>query len=357
MKTATVAPVERKEGAFLECKASGEFVVRIATKRDASGQLVIDLDGDVYADGAVGEQPIVIGCWNHGNGCPGPAGTGETFETRADIRAAGRLLMETEHGRDEYARWQALGAQARFSYVYRVLDADFIEVRGQRVRRLKAIEVISVDLVATPAGVGTGIVSLKCEGCGGEAKEACTCGALTADERAKLTAIKVSLDLRRQRERFEGLQQAERLRAERRRYEAIKASLRHHYAEAEYVAPVTKHAARWAAMRVAEEHALEPVSVRFFRPALTGEKAAFSMDRPVWGKADMAAREVWIMADLHPWDAAATAAHEMGHFARPYRGEAGAVEIAAGFMAKLSGEADLMRSVWQWVSRGCPGVR
>lgn len=150
----------------LKTDASGEFEVVFATKRDARGELAIDLDGDVYADGAIGRQPITIGCWNHGS-CQGPAGIGSTFETERDIRAKGRLLMETQHGRDEFARWQALGERAEFSYIFQVRDSDYLTVGGRRVRRLKALSVISVDLVARgAAGPGrTSIVSLKSGDC------------------------------------------------------------------------------------------------------------------------------------------------------------------------------------------------
>lgn len=164
------APATETKTARLDLKAgpSGEFTVRFATKRDAAGELVIDHDGDVYADGAIGEQPIHVGCWNHGS-CSGPAGTGRTFETRSDIRAAGQLLMNTQAGREEHARWTALGAAAEFSYQYRVKDFDRITVRGRPVRRLKSLEVISVDLVARGAGINTGIVALKSAcGCPGD---------------------------------------------------------------------------------------------------------------------------------------------------------------------------------------------
>ncbi len=157
--------------AQLDLKAgpSGEFTVRFATKRDAAGELVIDHDGDVYADGAIGEQAIHVGCWNHGS-CSGPAGTGRTFETRSDMRAKGQLLMNTQAGREEHARWTALGAAAEFSYQYRVLDFDRLTVRGRTVRRLKSLEVVSVDLVARGAGINTGIVELKGCGCPGDAE-------------------------------------------------------------------------------------------------------------------------------------------------------------------------------------------
>ena len=158
---------------------TGEFVIRFAIKRDAKGRPVVDKDGDVYEDGAVGEQNVIVGCWNHGDSCPGPAGVGGTAESESDIRASGRLLLETSHGSNEHARWKALGEQAEFSYRFRVVDFDYIALEGQQVRRLKRMEVVSIDLVDNPAGVGTGIVSLKDCGWTGS----CSCGDLTEAEK------------------------------------------------------------------------------------------------------------------------------------------------------------------------------
>ncbi len=162
----TETAVAKVGSAPIELKGTtGEFEVIFATKRDAQGNLVIDLDGDVYGDDVVGEQSVLIGCWNHGDSCPGPAGMAKTRESDRDIRAIGRLFTETRYGADEYRRWQALGDQAKFSYIYRILEADYGVVNGRDVRRLLKLDVISVDLVASPAG-RTALVSLKsCDSC------------------------------------------------------------------------------------------------------------------------------------------------------------------------------------------------
>ena len=156
---------ERKSVA-VEFKQTGDFEVVFATKREASGELIIDHDGDVYADGVVGVQSVDIGCINH-VGCESPAGKGETFETERDIRARGRLDLSTDHGRYQYDIWKALGDRAEFSYIFSIVEADHIEVRGQRVRRLKQLVVYSIDLVQSPAGIDTRIVDLK---------RKCSCG-------------------------------------------------------------------------------------------------------------------------------------------------------------------------------------
>lgn len=266
--------------------AEGAFIVRFATKRDAGGELVIDHDGDVYADGAIGAQDVVIGCWNHGT-CEGPAGTAKTFETTADIRAEGRLLVETRAGAEEYARWKALGASAEFSYVFQVLDADEVVVRGRRVRRLKALDVISVDLVARGAGINTGIVALK----GG-------CGCPETDWRD---------ELRREKRRFEAFEASRDLVGL--KAQALGLIDPYPAVECKAVPFLVREAAAVGARLAAEWLGLqEAPPVRFFkcRPEMGGRPQRLGYNRLGEGVA-------WVSVDISPREALEVAAHEVGH--------------------------------------------
>lgn len=327
--TTTSATETKTAGLELKADEPGAFVVRFATKRDADGELIIDRDGDVYADDAVGVQPVVIGCHNHGS-CAGPAGRGMTQETASEILAVGRLDLSTPHGRDEYATWKALGDRAQFSYVYRVRDFDHIEVRGRRVRRLKSLEVISVDLVQNPAGIGTGIVSLKA---------ACACGCEGGSGCLEAVATRGQLLLQK-------LRYADTMRELSRPKEDP------------YPFAYKQGGAPWADSRVAALFTVAMLAaghdelrpeVKFFTSAPRGEQADFKTPFAVRGRFDPKQPDVlWVAADLEPWQAAQVAAHEFGHRVRPYRGEAAADELAHEFMAAFASEDDLVAAAWRW---------
>jgi hypothetical protein len=174
MMTETGIESRKAVAALPTLRPSGEFEIIIATKRDDAGELAVDHDDDVYADGAVGSQRVTVGCWNHAVECESAPGSAITFETPRDVRAAGRLDVDTPAGAAEFAVWKALGAAAKFSYRYHVLDAAALNLGGRRVRELRRLEITSVDLVQRPAGIGTGIASLKAAGaCGGTCPGRC----------------------------------------------------------------------------------------------------------------------------------------------------------------------------------------
>lgn len=299
MTARATAETETKAASpVLKADATGEFEIRFATKRDAGGELVVDHDGDVYADGAIGEQQVLVGCWNHGDACPGPAGTATTFETSADIRAKGRLLVETEHGRDEFARWRALGAMAEFSYQFRVLDHDYIPVNGRTVRRLKRLEVISVDLVARGAGIGTGIVSLK-------SGSACGCPV-----KAELLQLKAESLRILSGEPGDAGEAAVRkvLMAEKARFEELMAE----YPEVAdaTVPPSTRDAAAKGAAAAARQLGIDPPEIRWFRKGLTGSPTRLGFT------CSLAPQHVaHLRGDLAPETAYEVAAHEVAHLA------------------------------------------
>lgn len=300
--------------AQLELKGdTGEFVVRFATKRDAQGELVIDHDGDVYADGAVDVQPVTVGCYNHGS-CEGPAGIGSTFETETDIRAKGKLLMDTQHGRDEFARWKALGAAAEFSYIFRVLDSADGFVGDRPVRQLKRLEVISVDLVARGAGIDTGILSLKSNcGCPGEGQD---------DWRADVAAEKA---------RFDNMAAREAIRAEKARFEQLTDPY-------PTVCPETVNARIRAGAAIGLKLAAEKLrvpepTVRWYRTGLGGKSSRYGYHQ----LGDPGT--VHLLATMPRERVAEVAAHELAHVLGA--DEAQALEFGAEIARTVAADARL----------------
>ncbi len=295
---------------------AGEFEIIFASKRDDAGELVIDKQGDVYADGAVGGQRVSIGCLNHGS-CDGPAGSALTFETPKDVRARGKLDLSTEHGRYQYDVWKALGERAEFSYRFKVLDSESGTVNSRKVRMLKALRVVSIDLVQAPAGNGTRIVSLKsaCE-CGGTCSS-CD-GETSGDDHETLT---------RERDRFNSLQERASIAEERTRFRQLteqpKAAQEGVFTWAEVTPPLETRAAALLgvgkAMDVFNVDTL--LRIRFFKRAGAGDSVAFSTAERVAGMGDKSKGIVWIHADLIGDEAARTAYHEVTHVARPKMSE------------------------------------
>lgn len=276
----------------LELKATGAFEVRFATKRDAKGELVIDHHGDVYQDGAIGVQAVVIGCTDHGQ-CDAPVGMATTFETSTDIRAKGRLIIETPHGLAEWERWKSLGAKAEFSYTFYVQDSDRITVAGRDVRRLKKLHVVTVDQVARGAGIGTGIVDMKSHPCG--------CGG--ADWRKDVEAGFAQ---------FREFQVGQQLREEMRKASETLKGLQPKAPEAHPAVAATsipwalaveadrwvKQASSWAGVPVPE--------IRWFKNAESGDRTLGYVRE---------AGVVFLNAGLRPHQVGSVAAHEVGHLA------------------------------------------
>lgn len=198
MNTAT------KSALGLKLAPTGEFELRLATKRTPDGEYVVDAHGDIYAHNSIGEQKTVIGCPEHGTSCGGPAGKAETFETATDIRARGQLDMETDRGRAEYLSWKALGDRIEFSYVYRPVVAEFGTLGEMEVRMLKSVQVLSIDRVSQGAGIDTGLLSLKSAcGCPGEGQD--DWRAVVAAEKARFDNMAAREVIRAEKARFEQL--------------------------------------------------------------------------------------------------------------------------------------------------------
>lgn len=143
--------------ATLNFKASeepGEFEAVFATLN------VVDHDGDVTIPGAFGEQRVLIEPWNHGYQSP-PVGKGEILERGEEAVVQGRYFLETAAGQEHYVVAKQLGDMQEWSYTFNILDSEYGEVQGRKIRFLKQLEVIGVGQVGRGAGINTRTLVVK----------------------------------------------------------------------------------------------------------------------------------------------------------------------------------------------------
>lgn len=145
------APIVVKED------GQGEFVAVFATLN------VIDHDKDVTLPGAFGEQSVLIEPWNHDWG-ELPVGKGEIAEQDEEALVSGRFFLDTQSGKEHYIVVKELGEQQEWSYSFDIVDSEEGEFEGEKVRFLKALDVIGVGPVTRGAGINTHTVAIKGEG-------------------------------------------------------------------------------------------------------------------------------------------------------------------------------------------------
>jgi hypothetical protein len=122
----------------IKSAARGEIEAVFSTFR------VVDLDGDYTEPGAFTDGATVpIGVWAHGSVLHrlSPAGIGRITTTHTDARVVGRYLLDSDHGRSEFATVKAMhdaGHPLEWSYHYAVEDAD----TGPAARQLGARRVL-----------------------------------------------------------------------------------------------------------------------------------------------------------------------------------------------------------------------
>lgn len=124
---------------------------------------VIDRDGDVTLDGAFEDgAPVSISSYGHAlwQGAP-PVGKGVIKATNAGTVLKGRFFLDTTTGRDTFNVVKQLGELQEWSYGFDILDSEFGEKDGQRVRFLKKLKVHEVSPVFMGAGVGTRTLAVK----------------------------------------------------------------------------------------------------------------------------------------------------------------------------------------------------
>ena len=330
-----------------EPDAQGVFQIIIATKRDGVGDLVVDHDGDIYRDGAIGiQRGVPIGCDQHSDCQLPPAGFADTGEDDRVIYADGRLDLTTDHGKQQYAQWKERRETQEFSYRYIINEQTPATVEGRRVNELIRVSLISIDPVGRGAGINTGIRSLKntddadCK-CGGST---CSCGGHAEDGEDVRALIQA------ERKRFEEGQARESMAAIRRDFRAAISSAstssvnnaepergRYKYVQVE---PTLK--ARRGAMfgivkamaNFAPDAAPEKIPyVYYFRTAGEGEDVAFASETEVSGMqrpGDSLANEIWVSANLKDEQAASVAYHEVTHALNPRMAEA-QVEVETGY--------------------------
>ncbi len=124
----------------------------------------IDADGDVVAPGAIEDGTgILISSWNHGSWAPGvlPLGRGtiRTDETEATVDAT---FFDTAAARDTLTVLQGLGDRCQWSFGFRILEAEHVNVDGgKRVQLLTALDVFEASPVLLGSNPLTRTVSVS----------------------------------------------------------------------------------------------------------------------------------------------------------------------------------------------------
>jgi len=142
----------------------GRVIARFATLG------VVDLDGDIIAPGAIGEQQVKVSAFGH-QSWQGqlPVGRGRTLERGNEALADLQFFTSTTHGSDTFNTIKGLGSLGEWSMGYEVTAEDKPDEkqRAEGVRRvLKRLKIFEVSPVFRGAGVATQTISAKCSGCG-----------------------------------------------------------------------------------------------------------------------------------------------------------------------------------------------
>lgn len=131
----------------------------------------IDYDGDVTLPGAFTDgAQVKISAYGHSSWGPSrgsssvpmlPVGKGVIRAGEKEAVLQGQFFMSTAGGRETFETVKEMGDLQEWSYGYDVLDADYGEFEGKRVRFLRSLAVAEVSPVLMGAGVGTRTISAK----------------------------------------------------------------------------------------------------------------------------------------------------------------------------------------------------
>ncbi len=125
---------------------------------------VVDLDGDIIEPGAIGEQSVFMGAYNHDFAML-PPGMGATYETDAEALFRGEFFG-TWSGDEHYKTIKAAGGQMDWSFRFFVEEGGFETRGGEDYFVIRKARVTHVAPVESGAGIDTGTIEVK--SCGPE---------------------------------------------------------------------------------------------------------------------------------------------------------------------------------------------
>ena len=151
-----VLPEERTKTFTLKVDSDRTITARFASLG------VVDLDGDIIEPGAIGEQDVLLGAYNHGHQSL-PPGYGKTYETAKAAMFKGQFL-ENEVGTETYStlkQLKAAGINQEWSFRFFVEEGGFETRKNVEYYIIRKAKVSHVAPVEVGAGVNTGTVSIK----------------------------------------------------------------------------------------------------------------------------------------------------------------------------------------------------
>jgi HK97 family phage prohead protease len=274
-----------------------------------------DSDGDVTLPGAFRDgAEVVISAYGHKT-WEGrlPVGRGTIRTSGTEARLHGRFFLDTTDGRDSFTVVKHLGKLGQWSYGYDVVDHEYGEFEGKRVRFLKRLQVHEVSPVLVGAGVGVTTVAAK------------SARRLSPADRSDLERIHLRLI------RDKNAAAVADMRARKASDRAVSVD---YSRDLDWAVPsTTRGTARAAVEAYAPMLGLDPegVSVKWFSEEDDPEFVEFSSSDRLLGMCRPKAgdRAVWLRSDLTDYDAWAVACHELRHLAGGDEGEATVFEMKA----------------------------
>jgi hypothetical protein len=124
---------------------------------------MVDRDSDMVMPGAVPSGITVpVSQWGHASWQPGylPIGLGRIRTTGNDAVVSADFFG-TKAAREHLHVLDRLGEHGRWSFGFLTLDADFANVEGRRVQRLKRLDVVEVSPTLVPSNNSTRTLSVS----------------------------------------------------------------------------------------------------------------------------------------------------------------------------------------------------
>ena len=122
----------------------------------------VDKHGDVFVEGSVGRQDVLISQFQHSIWSGGlPIGKGVMYESGNQILCEAQLNMELEIARNTYSAIKFAQELIEVSTGFKLLKYSFGQQDGQTVCYLEQVKAHEASPVIVGAGVGTGVVAMK----------------------------------------------------------------------------------------------------------------------------------------------------------------------------------------------------